>query len=399
MKLLFLLCSLAFSIQRPLKAGSTFKIPLSKIKLSNSESQALKNALPLRKQKSFPSFLSNEAKITLQNIENVEFIGEVGVGSPPQPIKVIFDTGSGNFFVNSKLCQDSTCLAKPAFEPKDSSTFTNLDLDIDICFGSGEILGIMGQDTLTIGGLKVQNQHFAQVTQEIGDVFIDSLFSGLMGLGFGSLAFEGTSCVFDSIVNSEKLEWNVMSFYFSIFENEESELLIGDIDETKFVGEIHWVPVEPENPFYWTVIIDDVRLGDKTLNLCKEGCFAAIDTGTSLMSAPSDKLWIIYEHFDRKCTEITTYEDLIFVIDGKEYVIPPEDYIITITNGVEDDIGFHSDSFNECTLAFSAIDIDPPNGPIWVLGNTFMHHYYSIYDRDRMSVGLAKAAHLVDNMK
>lgn len=399
MKLLFLLFSLAFSIQKPLKAGDSFKIPLSKIKVTNSESQALKSVLDLRMKKSFPSFLSKEAIITLQNIENVEFIGEVGVGSPPQPIKVIFDTGSGNFFVNSKLCLDSTCLAKPSYESKDSPTFKNLELDIDICFGSGEIVGVIGQDTLTIGGLEIKNQHFAQVTQEIGDVFIDSSFSGLMGLGFGRLAFKDTTAVFDSIVNSGQLEWNVMSFYFSIFEGEESELLVGDVDDTKYVGEIHWIHVEPENPYYWTVIIEDVRLGDKAMHLCDDGCYAAIDTGTSLMSVPSDKLWLIYEHFDIKCTEIVTYEDLIFVIDGKEYVIPPRDYIITITNGVEDDIGFHSDSYDECTLAFSAIDIGPPNGPIWVLGNIFMHHYYSIYDKDRLSVGLAKAAHLVNNLK
>ena len=369
-------------------------IPLVHEALTASEKRDVISSLHSMRRREYPSFLSSpHSSIHLNSHFNTQYTGVVGVGSPPQHLQVIFDTGSGNFFVNSKLCKDATCKSRKAYDHRDSKTYKKLGGDIEVCFASGQVTGVLSQDTLSIAGITLEDQHFAEVTDEDGGVFLTSKFSGLLGLGFAPLAAEETVSVFDSIVRSGDLEWNVFSFYYSLDPEEKSELVVGDVNEKRYTGEIHWVPLV-EEPWYWTVEMTDVRLGERSFGFCeKEGCKATIDTGTTMLSAPSRDLDVLFEALDKDCTEFLEYPDLVYVIGGREYRVPSRDYIITIDSTGKDPAGVHSDGFTECTLAFMSLDVDPPQGPMWVLGDIFLSSYYTIFDRDRMSLGFAKANH------
>jgi hypothetical protein len=65
---------------------------------------------------------SSNILMALTNFKNSQYIGSIFIGNPPQKIKVIFDTGSSNFWITSKLCNDPGCLMHNGYNSNKSST-------------------------------------------------------------------------------------------------------------------------------------------------------------------------------------------------------------------------------------------------------------------------------------
>lgn len=375
-------------------AQELLRIPLIRKALSKNEKQSLISLLVTsHDQLDYPSFLESKSKIHMKNYANTQYVGTVGIGSPEQYMDVIFDTGSSNFFINSKLCKDSTCQSRKWYDHDKSESYHHIGFTLEVEFGTGVISGLINEDTVTIAGVPLLKQRLAEVTSEEGEVFLDGKFSGILGLAFDSMAAFGTVPIFDSLIRSKSLTWNVFSFYYSLDEDEESEIIVGDVDHDKYEGDIVWVPLIKDLLNYWLIEIDDILLGGESLGFCPHGCRGAVDTGTTLLSAPSDNLNSLYKKINQDCEEYLSFPDISFVIQGRVFTISPKDYILTNTEESFDDPGKHSEYFTECSLGFMPIDVPPPNGPLWVLGDIFLSNFYSIFDRDSLSIGLAKAKH------
>lgn len=71
-------------------------------------------------------------------------------------------------------------------------------------------------------------------------------------------------------------------------DSDKSELLFGDIDKSKYIGEIKWHPVIDK--LFWSLKLDDIKYNGVPMRICEdkpEGCLITPDSGTSLMTAPS----------------------------------------------------------------------------------------------------------------
>ena len=78
-------------------------------------------------------------------------------------------------------------------------------------------------------------------------------------------------------------------------------MTIGSIDDSKYEGEITWIPLIEELLGYWEIKIDEIRLGDEPIVECDPYCKGAVDTGTSLLAAPSAALRHLYSMLDLGC--------------------------------------------------------------------------------------------------
>ncbi|XP_027562059.1 embryonic pepsinogen-like [Neopelma chrysocephalum] len=330
----------------------------------------------------FPHAFPNGTKTAtepLLNTLDVEYYGTISIGTPPQDFSVVFDTGSSNLWVPSVSCTSLACQTHQVFDPSKSSTYKSTGQSLSIHYGTGEMEGIVGSDTVTVASLMDTNQLFGLSTVEPGEFFVEVKFDGILGLGFPNLAADGITPVFDNMVNESLVQENLFSVYLS-HEATGSVVIFGGIDESYFTGSISWISVSYQG--YWQISMDSIMVNSQEV-ACSGGCQAIIDTGTSLVAGPPLGISNIQRALGARqdsngehsvnCSSIPAMPDVIFIINGLQYPVSAWAYTEQHDQG-------------SCTSSFQST-----SGDLWILGDVFLRVYYSIFDRANNRVGLAKA--------
>ncbi|XP_072373674.1 cathepsin E-like [Scyliorhinus torazame] len=255
-------------------------------------------------------------------------------------------------------------------------------------------MGVLGKDKVTIGNITVNGQEFGESVYEPGSTFTLAHFEGILGLGYPSLAEGGAIPVFDRMMYQNLLEEPIFSVLINREADSENggELFLGGIDHSRYTGSINWVSVSQKG--YWQIEVQNITFRDTVV--CRNGCSAIVDTGTSLIAGPYTSLRTMFpDHPEMElgmgeiivdCKKLPVLPDLTFTIGGVEYTLEAEDYI---------------KKFQEekavCLYGIQAINVYSSKGPLWILGDVFLAKFYTIFDRGNDRVGFAKSRHSLDS--
>ncbi|XP_065793512.1 pregnancy-associated glycoprotein 2-like [Muntiacus reevesi] len=323
---------------------------------------------------------TNIATHPLRNFLDMVYVGNITIGTPPQEFRVVFDTGSADLWVPSITCESPACKTLSTFNPQNSSSFRKAGQPVTLVYGSGLIRGFLGSDTVRIGNFVSLNQSFGLSVEEFG--FDGMPFDGVLGLAFPSISLTGARPIFDNLWSQGAFSEPVFAFYLSKSKPEGSVVMFGGVDHRYYKGELNWVPVSHKR--HWQISMNRTTMNGEVV-ACSPGCHATLNTGTSVIYGPKEMVTNIHKVMKAKpkdsqyvvsCDAVNTLPPVIFNINGIDYPLPPQAYIIKVKNS--------------CLSAFRG-GLEALSPDTWVLGDVFLRQYFSVFDRENERIGLAPA--------
>jgi len=331
------------------------------------------------------------SSIVINDYQDAQYYGQISVGTPPQNLEVVYDTGSSNLWVSN--IKPSLFSKHHYYQHDKSSSYVANGTVFKIQYGSGPVAGFYSSDNVQLGDYTLDNYLFAEVNDVSGlgphgAAYAVGKFDGICGMGWDDISVDGVTTPLRSLVNSKALDANVFAFYLGSG-GAAGELMIGGVDNTKYTGDFSYLPVQemvPGKTGYWEIVMDDVQINGKSVISTKKG---VVDSGTSLLAIPKSDIKAIADLVGAKplgpipplnseytidCNADAPAIDVI--LSGKTYTLTKEDYIIS--------------SGSQCLFGMTGIDIPAPAGPLMILGDVFMRAHYVKFDVDNKQVGFAK---------
>lgn len=365
-------------------SASFVSIPLKRKMLTPEQHGALSQTLQVLTSK------AGTHSVVINNFQDAQYFGEVTVGTPPQTIEVVYDTGSSNLWVPNK----KPTLSKHALYHHDqSSTYVANGTIFNIQYGSGPVSGFYSKDTVNVAGVSIPSYTFAEVnnTKGLGIGYDIGHFDGICGMGWDDISVDHVETPLRALVNSKQLDANVFAFYLGSG-GDAGELVVGGVNPAHYTGDFSYVPVAdtvPGKKGYWALALDAMTVGGDPVTSAKK---AIVDSGTSLMVIPTADIKALAKKVGAKQVlpippfnkEYTidcnsTGPTIDITLGGKVYPITKEQYVIKSCSAGQ----------CECILGFSGMDIPAPAGPLVILGDVFMRAHYVKFDVDNSRLGFA----------
>mmetsp|Transcript_144145 Transcript_144145/g.268556 ORF Transcript_144145/g.268556 Transcript_144145/m.268556 type:complete len:468 (-) Transcript_144145:41-1444(-) len=348
--------------------------------------------------------------------------GKIYVGSPPQEFRVIFDTGSGHFFIPSTDCPANTCKKHRGYDRQSSLTAIDLDHDgnvadpekqrdkVEIEFGTGEVAGEFVWDVTCLQDHRGE-QNFTDsrdctmvrvitATSMSEEPFQAFGFDGVVGLGLSDLAVHEDFSFFGQVAKQHRLSQARFGVFLSMDDEVPSEISFGGHDVRRVAHEPSWVELENPEYGYWQVTLVKVTVGGEPFALCDGYCTAIVDTGTSLLGVPKQELtnfhWllarrVIDEPAELDCRNFPGPEIVFHFEDGFNISVGPEDYSRPAALKIKDSNKNETQVICRSSLLPVAMPGEEETGRTWILGEPVLKKYYTTYDWANQRVGFSLA--------
>ncbi|KAF8587887.1 acid protease [Ramaria rubella] len=328
-----------------------------------------------------------------QNTDS-SYYGSLAIGTPPVSFNVILDTGSSDLWLAAQSC--GSCGNVPMFNPAKSSSFKNLSTPFHITYGSGAADGTLGTDVVQMAGFQVPSQTFA-VCDIVSDGLLNNPVSGLLGLGFQSIASSKASPLWETLVKGGTWTQPLFSFFLTRFidvpnpaEAEPGgQFTMGTTNTSLYSGDIDFVDIPSGQESYWIIPMTTLNVQGNAVTLpTGTASYAAIDTGTTLVGGPRSIIASMFAQIPGSAPGTGDYAsywtypcstkvNVQMSFGGKTWSIDPADFMLTQL------------SKNTCIGAFFELQMGG-SAPAWIVGDTFLKNVYSVFRFNPPSVGFAQ---------
>uniref|UniRef100_A0A2K6G6V2 Beta-secretase 1 n=1 Tax=Propithecus coquereli TaxID=379532 RepID=A0A2K6G6V2_PROCO len=316
---------------------------------------------------------------------------EMTVGSPPQTLNILVDTGSSNFAVGAAPHP----FLHRYYQRQLSSTYRDLRKGVYVPYTQGKWEGELGTDLVSIphGPNVTVRANIAAITESDKFFINGSNWEGILGLAYAEIARPDDSLepFFDSLVKQTHVP-NLFSLQLcgTGFPLNQSEVLasvggsmiIGGIDHSLYTGSLWYTPIRRE--WYYEVIIVRVEINGQDLKMdCKETekfpdgfwlgeqlvCWQAGTTPWNIF--PVISLYLMGE---------VTNQSFRITILPQQYLRPVED------------VATSQDDCYKFAISQSSTGT--------VMGAVIMEGFYVVFDRARKRIGFAvSACHVHDEFR
>jgi hypothetical protein len=322
---------------------------------------------------------------------DVGYIATVQIGSAGTNFRMLIDSGSADTWVPSSSC--SGCgSGHQQLGPQVSSTYSGTSTSFSITYGTGSASGFLGSDTMKIAGMTMTALPFALITQETSDFSDSSVpFDGLMGLAKKTLSNSGNPTPIDALFSANLVPATVMGYHLAraADQNNDGEVTFGGVDGTKYTGNLVQIPNVSKDGFF-EIAIQGASFGGKAITGIPSGSTAILDTGTTLMVAPSAQAKAIHAQIPGSVytgngaytIPCNTTQQLSFTFGGQAWPINSEDMIFLPVN--ENKLN------GACISSLSGGQVGSANE--WLLGASFLKNVYFATNAKANVVGLGVLA-------
>ncbi|KAI0835529.1 aspartic peptidase domain-containing protein [Hypoxylon sp. FL0890] len=349
------------------------------------------------------------------NLTGGGYYAQVTVGTPPQTVDLIVDTGSSDVWMldsDANLCKSRSmqnyygyCLS--TYDPSNSSTYSVVShntFSIQYVDGSGAE-GDYIKDNFSIGGADIE-------ALQMGLAENSTINSGLLGIGFAANVAARTP--YPNIMNlfqdQDLIAVQAYSLYLDDLYAETGTILFGGLDTDKFIGELKTVDIQPDlygNYSSFTVALTSLSTtadNGTISNYSRTAVPVILDSGTTLTYIPESMATRIFRAFDAvddtsgtglvfiNCDYLSDNKNLTFDFQfggngGPVVRVPIDEMVLDNVDGyVELGLDVPSLPFNNvCSFGLQ------PSSDYYLLGDTFLRSAYVVYDLTNKQIGLAQA--------
>ena len=379
------------------------------------------------------------------------YTGPVQVGTPPQELRVVFDTGSADSWFFSSRTKHKVPFLR-YYDGSASSTYQPSSTPWSIRYGKGAVSGVLAADVVAVANLTARPHRFAEAVTVSADLVSKELpLDGIVGMAFSGLSkakvtltshSARTRCrrhssrrpwhacaqlptLLDSLHEQGQLERRVFSFDLVTTSHrtqrsgwrgsaqlthslplprapcaqrpdshrDGSSMFIGPPDPSLAPQGLSYHRIL-EQTSMWLVPLTALSVGDHPLSdACDphdgRACVALLDTGTSFVGVPSDLYSAFVSQLTAARPDCVTRAPSLLVTCASSSLDGLPDLSFTLATATY--VLSPADYMEERTLGVMPLHTALRSGvSLYILGDTFLRTFYTVFDVDRGVVGISR---------